>query len=262
MQRAIIQLLALSALTFIVSSVLFALQPIARTLKDAAREMPGTIMDPVRIYTDAGNLDGTDLVTLFVQPRDTGMWILLIAVWLAVTLHTLEVLHNDYRRREISPSDHFPLIFALLAGAVWPWLLASFPALAVIGAVAMLVGVITIAIRGEARQAERREVRIYNSPMIAVFGAWATLVALSAFGTALIDVGAPAVGTASFVLLLACAAGATIQLQAQRGGAYTITLIFAFLSLAAAVLDTNPIVSMAAVMAIAAMTFVLVQVMT
>ncbi|MDO5658221.1 MAG: hypothetical protein Q4G36_07865 [Paracoccus sp. (in: a-proteobacteria)] len=249
-------MLFLAAAVFVGSSIAYALQPIADGGLGAAGGTTG-LSDPVSVYVQQSLTQDQSLLSLFLQPRHAALWMLLVAVWLSVLSHAIFALQRIGRDEAEQFNEEMPLIGALLIGAVWPWMIESQPVSAVLGSLAMLAGLITVALRSAARGR-----RIHNSPMIGVFSAWVTMVAFSALGMLLVDGGASVVTAASLVLLFACAAGGVLQLQIQGNGAYTITLIFAFLGVAAAMLETSPMISIAAVMAIAAMTFVLVDVTT
>lgn len=256
MKRPVTYTLLLAALVFVASGIVFALQPIALR-SFAPDETLQALVDPVSVYVHQSQARNTSLLALFLQPRHAALWLLLIAVWVSVIAHAFLTMQRDNGSTRGFASDQLPLIVVLLIGAVWPWMIGSHPSVGVMGSVAMLIGLIIMAVPAKARGQ-----RIHDSPMIGVFGAWVTIVAFSAFGMLLIEGGVSVILAATLVLLMACAAGGVLQLQTQGSGAYTITLIFAFLGIAAAMLETSPMVSIAAVMAIAAMTFVLVQVTT
>lgn len=256
MKRPVTYALLLATLVFVASGIVFALQPIAHGSfgGDPALQR---LVDPVSVYMNQSQGRGTSLLALFLQPRHAALWLLLIAVWVSVIAHAVLTMQRDSGNARGFAADQFPLIGTLLIGAIWPWMIGSHPSVGVLGSVSMLIGLLILAVRGAARGR-----RIHDSPMIGVFGAWVTIVTFSAFGMLMVEGGASVILAATLVLLMACAAGGVLQLQTQGSGAYTITLIFAFLGIAAAMLETSPMVSIAAVMAIAAMTFVLVQVTT
>ncbi len=247
--------------------------------------MPG-IPDVVAPLPD-GSLG---LHSLFLQPEDPVLWSLLVAVWIALTIHAFGVLRRQHRTElagavasQATPAkigqdkgdagpptaqqlalrhshdndlaEHAPLALALLAGAAWPWLIDRYQASGFVLALAMLSLALAAAVRGQ-----RDGSRIRRMQTVGLFAGWATAVTYAAFATLLNDhLGIPAVASTVTAMLLCAAAGVIIQLRLGGAFCYSVAIIWSLVGLALATMQADATIAMMAIIGISAMAIVLVR---
>lgn len=230
---------------------------------------------------------GLDLYSPFLRPEDLLLWMLLIAVWLALSLHAITVLRHqlqvehklpaamgnlpqstletgppspqqlaEWHRLDNLPSEHAPLALALLAGAIWPWIIDRHQAAGFIMAVAMLSLALAAAIRGQ-----RDGGAIRRKQTVGLFTGWATAVTYAAFATLLHNhLGVPVVASIATAMLLCASAGVITQLRLGRVFSYSVAIIWSLAGLALITMSADATIAMVAILAIAAMAIVLVRV--
>lgn len=232
------------AAIFVICGVIFAMQPDARIITDAAR-LAAPLLPPVAPTSIA-------IPHLYLNPDNLLMWMLLIAVWMMVML--------DAVGQWIDPSDDEPiragrprvwpmLLGALVLASVWPLLIDNPGVLtltSVAGAVAATVG---------ARRAAGR-----HRPAIGFLAGWATALASAALAElTAVQFGLSAQVVSAVAILPAAAFGMAAQMWIGPSVGYSVALIWAFCGLAISTMGSDPMIALAAIIGISAMATVLIR---
>ena len=232
------------AAIFVICGVIFAMQPDARIITDAAR-LAAPLLPPVAPTSIA-------IPHLYLNPDNLLMWMLLIAVWMMVML--------DAVGQWIDPSDDEPiragrprvwpmLLAALVLASVWPLLIDNTGVLtlaSVAGAVAATVG---------ARRAAGR-----HRPAIGFLAGWATALASAALAElTAVQFGLSAQIVSAVAILPAAAFGMAAQMWIGPSVGYSVALIWAFCGLAISTMGSDPMIALAAIIGISAMATVLIR---
>ncbi len=232
------------AAIFVICGVIFAMQPDARIITDAAR-LAAPLLPPVAPTSIA-------IPHLYLNPDNLLMWMLLIAVWMMVML--------DAVGQWIDPSDDEPiragrprvwpmLLGALVLASVWPLLIDNSGVLtlaSVAGAVAATVG---------ARRAAGR-----HRPAIGFLAGWATALASAALAElTAVQFGLSAQIVSAVAILPAAALGMAAQMWIGPSVGYSVALIWAFCGLAISTMGSDPMIALAAIIGISAMATVLIR---
>lgn len=232
------------AAIFVICGVIFAMQPDARIITDAAR-LAAPLLPPVAPTSIA-------IPHLYLNPDNLLMWMLLIAVWMMVML--------DAVGQWIDPSDDEPiragrprvwpmLLAALVLASVWPLLIDNPGVLtlaSVAGAVAATVG---------ARRAAGR-----HRPAIGFLAGWATALASAALAElTAVQFGLSAQIVSAVAILPAAALGMAAQMWIGPSVGYSVALIWAFCGLAISTMGSDPMIALAAIIGISAMATVLIR---
>lgn len=232
------------AAIFVICGVIFAMQPDARIITDAAR-LAAPLLPPVAPTSIA-------IPHLYLNPDNLLMWMLLIAVWMMVML--------DAVGQWIDPSDDEPiragrprvwpmLLGALVLASVWPLLIDNSGVLtlaSVAGAVAATVG---------ARRAAGR-----HRPAIGFLAGWATALASAALAElTAVQFGLSAQVVSAVAILPAAALGMAAQMWIGPSVGYSVALIWAFCGLAISTMGSDPMIALAAIIGISAMATVLIR---
>ena len=285
---------SLAVMLFIISSLMFAVSPqtapMALPMTAASTQLAAMTSLVMPGLTDAPAVGTLDLHSLFLRPDNAILWILLIAVWVALAAHALGVLQRQrltdragaaaerarpvasglaadepgpptaheiaaQHRVDNAPSEHAPLTLALIIGAIWPWIIRDHPALGFVMAMAMLSLALTSAIRG---QRDGNLIRRVQS--VGMFTGWATAVTYAAFATLLNNhLGISAVAATVAAMLLCAVAGVTIQLRLSGIFSYSVAIIWSLVGLALATMSSDATIAMVAIIGISAMAIVLVR---
>lgn len=247
-----------AAATFIASGIGFALSRGGNTA--GGELLPGTLA--------TAPLGSDDLMQILLRPGNWLLWSLTLAIWLGIGLHALAIWRgkaghsgaegNDTRH----PSDHLtgqltPLLGALIAGTIWPWSTHAHPLIALLVAGSMAGLALAAVIRsGLARQGASGR----DSMALAGFAGWATVAACAALAGWLSGgIGLPARPAAMLALLTGTLIGMGAQMRLGRAGSYSIAIIWAMLGIALAAMISQPPLAISAVLAMTAMSVVLVR---
>ena len=245
MRRVATWLLGISAAFYVVSTVIVAFTP---DQTDRFRRLfDGSVIE----------MHPNLIAAVFLKPQDQATWVIAVAVWLSVIYFIFVIPRRFAGERSLPPADIGLLIGALLAGAFWPWVAMALPLVGFLLCVTMLVALIAVSNR------EWTDGRLGKEPFIGVFTGWATVLTFAAFASFIDDVTPLSPEMASLIgAVLTCPAAMAIQMRMPGNAYYTITIMFAFLALAAAMINAAPVISVISVLAIAALTFLLVRVTT
>lgn len=191
------------------------------------------------------------LPELYVQPQNPLMWSLLVMLWLLLIL--------DGVGQYLDPSDRGPLpawpplTLCLVVGAIWPWIVGLSAPLATLGALLMLTGALTGALRA---RGQRR-------PAAGVLAGWCLAVGTATVATL---IGAPLALNTAQTAILAILPGALIGMAVQgwlgRSISFSLAMIWAFCALAVTTMGSSPGVALAAIIGISGMGVVLVRAAT
>lgn len=207
---------------------------------------------------------------VFADPSSTALQLLLGAVWLAVLAHALRTLrrerrdrarggqHSALHARDHDLSEHGLLILSLLAAAAWPWVSAVDPVAGFLVALAMATSGLAAAMRGDRDGAGTR-----RRLLVGLYAGWAVAAMFTGFAAILTDrLGIS--GSLSSLVAIALLAGTAVEAQLRLGAAigFTIAVIWALVGVATVAMQQDATVATAAVIAIAAMSTVLVRVTT
>ncbi|MFH5775755.1 hypothetical protein ACHFJ0_16000 [Paracoccus sp. NGMCC 1.201697] len=270
MRKAGAILLIIASLAFVASGLGYALQPVSPPVAAAL---------PSPLRSDAG-LDelleptaaAPDLATQLLRPRIPAMAALLTISWLAMLYHAFSQLGwrprgtravEDDDDPPLPPADgkqaeHGLLVIGLVAGAVWPWLLAEQPGGAFLLGALMVAGILGEALGGAYAGAEPS-----NSTSLSFVAGWATMAGCALFATLLqTQLGAPAHVAAVLGITIAALATVSIQLRLGRTISYGIAVIWGMIGLAAGSVATQAALSMMAVLGIAIIAVAMVRVTT
>lgn len=241
---------------FIASTLAYALQPLPRPIPQQAMALPGLGPDEtVMIFPD--------LASQFLRPRIPAMAALLVTTWFAVLVHALRQLIGPWRRsipreRGQPQLEHGLLIIGLVAGAVWPWLLADQPGGAFLLGALMLAGVL-----GEAMEAAQGTRRLPPSNSLSFAAGWSTLAGSALLATLLqAQFGTSERIAAVLGIIIAALVAVSVQLRLGHTIAYGIAVIWGMIGLAAGAVATQASLSMMAVLAIAIIAVAMVRVTT
>lgn len=190
-----------------------------------------------------------DLARIYLQPQNLVMWLLLAVLWGLLILDSvggaLDPREED-RRERIVP----PLLLALLAGAAWPWIIEIFHLAGAALAMGMMLAAILAALR--ARGSRR--------PAIGFLAGWSTGIAIAvAAGLIAAQLGLPVPEAAALAILPSALIGMVAQSRLGRSISYSVALIWAFCGVAATTMGSNPMLALAAILGIAALTSVLIR---
>lgn len=294
MMRSGVILMVVAVGVFVSSSFIYAISgsgaprglPMSKSSSQLAAmtqlSLPGLPALPL-----APALPGLDLYSPFLRPENPLLWMLLVAVWLALIVHAITVLRlqvqvehrlpvdigplpqgraeagppspqqlAEWHRLDNLPSEHAPLALALLAGAIWPWIIDTHQAAGFIMAVAMLSLALAAAIRGQ-----RDGGAIRRKQTVGLFAGWATAVTYGAFATLLHNhLGVPVVASIATAMLLCASAGVITQLRLGSVFSYSVAIIWSLVGLALITMSADATIAMVAIVAITAMAIVLVRV--
>lgn len=271
-------LLTTAALAFIASTAVHALSP-----------SPSPAPPPWADLFDSPPPQ-VQMARMFLHPANPGMIALLVATWAALIYHLARLwlerhrlaqarLAAEVRGRRLTPQsagppvpgdllrlhdrddslrEHGPLILALLAGAVWPWILPLVPVTGLLLPVLTLAGALTAALRGVRSGAEVR----YSSTLGFIAG-WALLACLAVFADLLHDrLGVPQQIAAIIALMIGAVAAVAVQLRMPRRIGFSVAVIWGLIGIASSTVLTDGAIATITVMAIAIVAVALVRVLT
>lgn len=245
MKRSATILMCIMALIFVISGLIFA------TSGSPFEALPR------QLASFSGGSDPTGLATIYLRPEHPAMWLMLAALWIAVTLFAARRVWPRKDCPDLDLPDASLMTAAFAAGAIWPWLSISAPLAGFLLCVLMLLALIAAARRRDSDD------RLARHPLLGLFAGWTTVVTFAAFTSFLTSrTGIPVELATGVAAVLTCAAAIAIQLRIPSNPAYTITVMFTYLATAATLIETNPPLSVISVLAIAALTFLLVRVTT
>lgn len=279
MQRAGGHLLIVTTLAFVASLLAYAV------FAAPPQRMPAT--DPL----SGDPVAGIDLIRLFLQPSNLLTGSLMALSIAALIYHAANRVQETQRlraaeaalrhrlgrrlragdagpppprqileqhRRDDSLAEHAPVILALAAGAIWPWLFPRFPLWAFLVAALSLAGFLAAALRG-IRHGDLTQ----KSSALGFAAGWAMLVTFALF-IALLQrkLGAPLSLAAMVGLGLAALATLSVQLRLGRTIGFSVAVIWGLVAIAATTVTANTALATLAVMAIAVIVFGLVQAAT
>lgn len=267
MRRFTLLLLVLSVGAFIGSTLGFALKDhgVPSRVHSGAVPMFGGMPWPLEADPGVGSVP-----TLFADPPASALKLLLGVVWLGMLAHAIRTVlrfrsdraaggrHRALHARDHRLVEHGPLILSLLAAAAWPWVTQAAPVPGFLLAVAMAAGAIGAALRGDRDGAGMR-----HRLSVGVYAGWAVAAMFTAFAgllTQQLGVSPSLSSLVAIVLLAATAVEAQLRLGAVIG--FTVAVVWALIGLAADAMQQDATVATAAVIAIAAMSTVLVRVTT
>ncbi|WP_134724462.1 hypothetical protein [Paracoccus luteus] len=191
---------------------------------------------------------------IVAQPVNGVLWSLM---WLAVGCAFLHVVVRLSRRFCAPP--RVMVSVGLLAGAVAPWIV---PHSQVLGLAIGVLGVLAL-VQGLFDDTAAHGDEDWGLMPLGIVTAWAMLSLMWAAGMAMQHRwGVDPQRAALLVLLAASLAGARIQLSLGRNIAFSLTLIWAMIGIAAAALGGSMTVATACVLGIASMAVVIVRVTT
>lgn len=248
-------LLLLASLAFI-ASMLAGLGAPSGLPEQPAQSLLYLPEENPQMSTEAGGL----LLPILLSPGRGALIILLIVVLAAVAIHVGRVLALATRpaASETKLSDHTPMIVALLAGAALPFLWAMGPLEGFAAALVMMLGGVIAIVRGY-----RHGAHVMRLTTVGLFAGWALMVAFAGFSDLLV-LRLETLPELAVVVALVLAVGAAMAVQSRIGGmpSFSVAVIWALLGLAAVGLETEPVLAIAAILGIAAMTLVLVRAAT
>jgi len=254
----------LATLAFVASSVGYAMRPLPSP-PTIEMMLPGMGLDAI---TGAA-LPVPDMVTQFLRPRVPAMLVLLVVTWLALLYHAASQIFASREDSSVEappprpparwPANHHgALVIGLIAGAVWPWLLAPQPGGAFLLGAVMVAGFVGEALSGVQLAPDGR-----ISVSLSFAAGWATLAGCALVSTLLhAQFGIPERVAAVIGVTMAALAGVSVQLRLGRTISYGIAVIWGMIGLAAGAVATQAALSMMAVLGIAIIAFALVRVTT
>lgn len=267
MRRLTLLLLILAVVAFIGSTLGFALLDHSMPARAQTTAVPmfGGMPWPMEGGTHVGGAQ-----TVFADPSTTALKLLLGAVWLAMLTHAVRSVlrfradraaggrHRALHARDHRPVEHGPLILSLLAAAAWPWATEAAPVAGFLLALAMAAGALGAVLRGD-----RDGVATRHRLSVGLYAGWAVAAMFAAFAALLthrLGVSSSLSSLVAIVLLAATAVEAQLRLGAAIG--FTVAVVWALIGVAADAMQQDVTVATAAVVAIAAMSTVLVRVTT
>lgn len=262
MRRLTLLLLVVAAVAFVGSSLGYALLdhaeppvldglPLLGELQQAASQVGG-------------------IATVFADPAAAALKLLLLLVWISVLAHVTRTVlrfradraagggRRALHARDHRLVEHGPLILSLAAAAAWPWVTEAAPVAGFLLALAMAAGALGAALMGDRDGAGTR-----RRLTVGIYAGWAVAAMFTAFAGLLTDrlgVSASLSSLIAIILLAATAIEAQLRLGAVIG--FTIAVVWALIGVAADAMQQDATVATAAVIAIAAMSTVLVRVTT
>ncbi|MTH76518.1 hypothetical protein [Paracoccus aestuariivivens] len=245
-------ILFITTLAFIVSTMAYALRPVAAAMVPAADYTSGPLIEI--------QIQFLDLAGQFIQPRVLAMSGLLTVTWLALGYHAIRQFGAEQldRVRGEGLGDNAVLIAGLLAGASWPWLRDEHPMPSFLLCLLMLAGFLGAALRNMRLAGEFR-----NSAALGFAAGWATLVTCALFATLLqSELGAPMTLATGVAILIAALASVNVQLRIGQTISFSIAVIWGMIGLAAGAVTAEAALAMMAVLAIAVIAVALVRVTT
>lgn len=223
-----------------------------------------------------------------IQRSETIPWLLTMAVCMAIGIHVLRAVAAQWRAEQAAAAratrqaaflragdvgpwppaqiaalharntrftEIAPLVIALLAGAVWPWLSLHSAAWGFAAAGVAMIAALSAAIRGQGEGT-----RIRHSAAVGLLAGWATAIAMSAFvGVLSAGSGVSDTLAALVALGLTGSIGTWVQWRLGRPIAYAMGLIWALVGVAILTMDDHAMVAMAAILAIAALAVTVVR---
>ena len=267
MRRLTLTLLVLAAGGFVASSFGFALLHHS----DMARNGTGglTIFGGVRWSMRAVANLGND-ATALTDPSTSALKLLLLVVWIAVLAHAVRTVlrfwrddarggrHQAMHMRDHGLSEHGLLILSLLAAAGYPWVAGMQPVAGFLLAVAMAAAALGAVLRGDRDGTVTR-----HRLTVGFYAGWAVTAMFAGFASLLtlqLGVSGSLASLVAIVLLAATAIETQLRLGAVIG--FAIAVVWALIGVVAESMQQDSTVATAAVIAIAAMTTVLVRVTT
>jgi len=219
------------------------------------------------MWQSAGGTDPplAGVPVILVQPRSMALRLLLATVWVAILAHSLRTV-GRFQQEGGKPlhaedhgwGEHGPLILSLLAGAAFPWTAQIGPLPGVLTAATMMAGALVTVLRGD-RDGRRRRHRV----SVGLYAGWATAATFRTLAALLtVSLGAaPASGAIAAIVLLTLTA-VRVQLHLGRAIGYATAVMWALIGTAAATMMNEVAIATACVVAIAALSAVLVKVTT
>ncbi|WBU56960.1 hypothetical protein [Paracoccus sediminicola] len=206
---------------------------------------------------DMDEIEPNLIAAVFLIPNDPAMWIMMSCVWLAALAFAWQTV-TQYRNEQALPlADIGLLVGAFLCAAIWPWVGKAVPL------AGLLISILTLMSLIAAVSRKLSDGRLGRNPLIGILLGWSTMLSFSAFASFINDAMAIPSEIASLVgAILACTTTMAIQLRIPQNALYAITVMFAFLAIAATMIEAAPVISVIAVLSIASLTFLLVRVTT
>lgn len=205
------------------------------------------------------------------RPVGGALRILLLGVWVAVIMHLVRAFQAERRvivaHRQAgsrfaphTTQAHWPFIGALAAGAAWPW--AGYAGSRV-PELALGTAMMAFALWAALERRRRVALKPTFTGTVEVFAGWATVAVYASFAAVLIDdlgMSEPLAAVVSVLLLMVTAV--EVQLRLDKAVAYGFAVIWALIGIAANAIQADLTVATAAIIAIAAITAVLVRVLS
>lgn len=237
---------------FVGSSLAYATQPRPAPLLPALGD-PALL--PVPVSDPAAPDHALVLPQLYLSPENPLMWALLVVLWALLSLDAAEQLFHsseDFRLRSaVSSRAVWPVLtLALLAGAVWPWMVGRNLLAVVPGALFMVLATVVAAVRAQGS----------HRPAIGFLAGWTTAIAVAAIAALLAyRLSLSMTQTAVLAILPGVLAGIAGQDRIGQSVAYPAALIWAFCAMALTTMGSSPVVALAAIAGISAMALMLIR---
>ncbi|MFI0396894.1 hypothetical protein [Paracoccus jiaweipingae] len=275
MRPVTLPVLAVSWLTFMASTLAYALLPPAVGGTAGLGLMEGATATAMAHSTQ-----------MLLRPQSgMSLWLLLVGCWVTLGRHLTQVAATARRlgvaqrrahradlraiRSDLPPTprhmlrlhrpdlawrEHLPLVVALLAGAGWPWLVQPAPMAALMLALVMMLAALIAVIRGQ-----RDGRRVARRSGIGLFGGWASLSTLLLFAAFLADrFGLPLQVTQAFAIGIIIVIAMAVQLRIHGTVSFSVAVIWGLIGIAAVTMPVSPSMATLAVAGIAAIALVLV----
>ncbi|WBU63249.1 hypothetical protein [Paracoccus aerodenitrificans] len=240
----------LGKLVLVFSTLVFLASSMSLALHEDQQRQPSYIVENIPVEPNL-------LAAVLLIPEDMATWVILVGVWITVAGFAIFTMKDLDGERALPPADIALLSGAFLCGAVWPWIAYHAPLAGFLVCVIMLIAQIAAISR------RMSDGRLAHSPLIGIILGWTTILTFTAFASFIHDAMRMPPELASLVAsVIACVTTMAVQMRMPRNALYTITVMFAFLALSAAMIESAPAIAVISVLSIAALTFLLVRVTT
>lgn len=238
---------------FIGSSLAFAFQARQAPLLTALRDTDDL---PLSLgIVDIVEPEVLALPQLYLSPENPLMWALLIVLWSLLSLDAARQFFHPSESGQLSATfsqtEVWPLLsLALVAGAVWPWMMNSAAIPVISGAIFMMFATISVAARG----------RNSRRPALGFLAGWATAICIASVAAWIAHrLSLSVAQTASMAILPGALVGLAAQEWIGPSIAFPAALIWAFCAIAITTMSASPMIALAAIIAISATAIVLIR---